>query len=287
MAHEHIKKIPARKKDSHKGDFGKVFVIAGSVGMTGAACLTSLAALRSGSGLVISGIPVSLNPIVEAKLTEVMTLPLPETKNQALSLKAKPAILEAAAKYDVIAIGPGLGSDKETKALVKELIAEIDKPMVIDADALNAFEGCVDELGMRKNRTVITPHPGEMARLIGKEVGFVQANRTSTAVNVAELTGAVVCLKGHQTVVATPEGEVYVNTTGNSGMATGGTGDVLTGMIASFISQGIDDYSAAVSAVYLHGIAGDVAAERIGPFSLIASDIIEHLPEAFKKAGII
>lgn len=287
MAHDHIKKIPARKKDSQKGDYGKVLVIAGSVGMTGAAYLTSNAALRSGSGLVLNCIPASLNPIMEVKLTEAMTLPLSETKSQGLSVKAKPAILEAASKYDVVAIGPGLGSDKETGSLVRELIAEIEKPMVIDADAINAFEGSLDELGMRKHRAVITPHPGEMARLIGKDVEFVQANRTSTAVNVAEITGAVVCLKGHQTVVADPDGEVFVNDTGNSGMATGGSGDVLTGMIASFIGQGINDYSAAVSAVYLHGIAGDIAAEKKGPFSLIASDIIEYLPEAFKKAGII
>ncbi len=287
MVHEHIKKIPVRKKDSHKGDYGRVCVIAGSVGMTGAASLAALGAMRAGSGLVICGVPESLNSIMEITLTEVMTKPLPETKRQTLSLKGKESIIDLASKCDVVAMGPGLGDDKETRSLIRDLVREIEQPLVLDADGLNALAGCIEELSMRRFRTIITPHPGEMARLSGHTIEAVQSDRKATARSVAEITDSIVCLKGHQTVVANPAGDVYVNNTGNSGMATGGTGDVLTGMIASFVGQGIDDFSAAISAVYLHGLAGDIAAERKGPFSMIASDIIKCLPEAFKRAGII
>lgn len=287
MVHEHIKKIPARRKDSHKGDYGRVFVVAGSVGMTGAAALVALGAMRAGSGLVTCGVPESLNTIMEIKLTEIMTLPLPETKKQALSLKGKELIMDFAAGCDVVAMGPGLSSDKETRSLIKELVKDIEQPLVLDADGLNALEGRIEELSMRKFRTIITPHPGEMAMLLGHTVEAVQSDRKATARSVAEITDSVVCLKGHQTVVASPGGDIYVNDTGNSGMATGGTGDVLTGMIASFVGQGLDDFSAAVSAVYIHGLAGDIAAEKMGPFSMMALDVIEYLPEAFKKAGII
>lgn len=287
MVHEHIKKIPARKNDSHKGDYGKVFVVAGSVGMTGAASLAALGAMRSGSGLVTCGVPESLNSIMEIKLTEIMTLPLPETKKQTLSLKARERIIDFAGRCDVVAMGPGLGGDKETRSLVKKLVKDVEQPLVLDADGLNAMEGCIEDLRRRRFRTIITPHPGEMARLLGQTVEAVQSDRKAAARGVAEITDAIVCLKGHRTVVANPAGDIYVNDTGNSGMATGGSGDVLTGMIASFVGQGIDDFSAAVSAVYIHGLAGDIAVERKGPFSMIASDIIECLPEAFKKAGII
>jgi hydroxyethylthiazole kinase-like uncharacterized protein yjeF len=286
MVREHIDKIPSRREDSHKGDYGKVLVLAGSKGMTGAAYLCSQGALYSGSGLVTNGIPESLNPVMEIKLTEVMTLPLAETDNQSLGLKAKPKILDFAKKCDVVAIGPGLGMDGSTKMLVGELLDEVEQPVVLDADGINALEGNIDALRKREHRMVITPHPGELARLMNKDVEEIQSNRTDMAKSVAEVTGAVVVLKGHRTVVASPEGKIYVNETGNSGMASGGTGDVLTGMIASFIGQGIDDYSAAVCAVYIHGIAGDVAAEEIGQFSMTASDILDFLPEAFDKAGM-
>jgi len=286
MVHEHIGKISGRREDSHKGDYGRVLVVAGSRGMTGAAYLTSQGALLAGSGLVTNGIPESLNGIMETKLTEVMTLPLPETKDLMLSLKSKDGILGFSRKCDAMVIGPGMGTGDETVTLVKELLEEAEVPVVLDADGINALSGELERLRKRKYRTVITPHPGEMARLTDKDVEEVQATRTDTAKSVAEVTGTVVCLKGHCTVVADPGGAVYVNDTGNSGMATGGTGDVLTGMIASFIGQGVDDFSAAVSAVYLHGFAGDVAAEKKGQFSMIASDLLEYMPEAFKKAGV-
>ena len=284
MVKKHIKKISGRQKDSHKGDYGKVLVIAGSRGMTGAAFLSAQGALLSGSGLVFCGVPKSLNDIMETKLTEVITVPLPEASRAVLSRKAKDEILRLSDKCDVIAMGPGLGTEEGTVELVRDIVSEIDKPLVLDADGINALKG--DLLKKRTGRTVITPHPGEMARLTGKDIAAVQSNREYVAKSVAESTGIIVCLKGYKTIVASPSGEIYINTTGNSGMATGGTGDVLTGMLASFIGQGVDDYSAAVSAVYLHGFAGDIALEKKGSFALIASDLLDNLAEAFDRAGL-
>jgi NAD(P)H-hydrate epimerase len=281
---QYIKKISKRRDDSHKGDYGKVLVLAGSKGLTGAAYLCCQAALRAGSGLVTCGIAKSLNQIMEIKLTEVMTLPLPETQDASLSLLAKDDILDF--KYDVVAIGPGLGEDKQTQMLIKELLLEIKQPIILDADGINAVDGDLDILKKRKGRTVITPHPGEMARLIAKKIEFIQSNRAGVAKKVAKGLGSVVCLKGHQTVVADPAGEVYINKTGNPGMSTAGTGDVLSGIITSLIGQGMDDFSATVCGVYLHGLAGDIAAEKKGQRSMIATDVIENLGEAFKKVGI-
>ncbi|MGD2278578.1 MAG: NAD(P)H-hydrate dehydratase [Candidatus Omnitrophota bacterium] len=286
MVREHIEKIPVRREDSHKGDYGRVFVIAGSPGMTGAAFLSSEGALRTGSGLVTNGIPEGLNQIMEVKLTECMTLPLTETQRHTLGLAAKKEILEFCKKTDVVVLGPGLGRDPETRSLVRELVPEIECPVVLDADGINALEGDLDLAKKRKGRMVLTPHPGELSNLIGKEISEIQSMREDIAKSVAEVSGTVVCLKGHKTVVADPEGKAYVNDTGNSGMATGGMGDILTGMIASFIGQGVDDYSSTVLAVYLHGLAGDIAADKKGPFNMIATDVLEYLSEAFDKAGI-
>ncbi len=286
MVKEHIGKIQERKADSHKGDYGRVLVVAGSPGMTGAAYLCAQGALKSGSGLVTTGIPESLNQIMEIKLTEVMTLPLLETPAGYLSVRAQDKILEFAKKCNVVALGPGIGEEDEPQILTKGLLKAIDKPLVLDADGINALGGDLTILKERKARSVLTPHPGEMARLTGKSIEDVQADREGAAKVLAEQTGAVVCLKGHKTVVASPDGKVYTNDTGNSGMATGGSGDVLTGMITSFIGQGIDDYSAAISAVYIHGLAGDIAAERKGTFSMSAVDILSSLGEAFDKAGL-
>ena len=286
MMREHISKIPGRIENAHKGDYGRILILAGSRGMTGAAFLSSEGALLTGSGLITNGIPESLNCVMEVKLTEVMTLPLPETKDATLSLKAKSQILSFSEKCDAVAIGPGLGRNEETKKLVKELVGKIEKPIVLDADGINALDGDLEIIKSREGVTVITPHPGEMARLTGKSISEIQSKRKDVAKNVAELTGAVVCLKGHRTVVADSSGFVYVNETGNSGMATGGTGDILTGMITSFIGQKISASSAAIISVYLHGMAGDIAAEKKGQFSTRAKDVIESIPEAFGKAGI-
>ncbi|MBD3380527.1 MAG: NAD(P)H-hydrate dehydratase [Candidatus Omnitrophica bacterium] len=286
MVREHIGKMSGRREDTHKGDYGKILVVGGSVGMTGAACLCSEGALNSGSGLVTCAVPLSLNPVMEVKLTEVMTLPAPETKEQTFSLKAKSKLVKFSSGCDAVALGPGLGRNAEIRKLVKALFKEVKVPVVLDADGINALAGKKAFLRKRAYGTVVTPHPGEMARLTGVSIEDIQADREGTAKSVAEETGTVVCLKGHKTCVACPDGRVYVNDTGNSGMASGGTGDVLTGMIVSFIGQGLELYSAAVSAVYLHGLAGDLAAEEVGPFSLTASDIIDFLPDAFDKAGI-
>ena len=254
--------------------------------MTGAAYLCSMGALRSGSGLVINGIPESLNQIMEIKLTEAMTLPLPENKAGGIGLRAKNVILDFAEKCQAVAIGPGIGGSDETRKLVKELLKKIECPVVLDADGLNALGGNISLLKKRKGVTVITPHPGEMAGLIKKEVSFIQLQRVETAKKIAKEAGAIVCLKGEKTVVASPEGQTFVNNTGNSGMATGGTGDILTGMIASFIGQGVEEYSACISSVHLHGLAGDLASAELGPFGMIAGDIIKYLPQAFKKSGL-
>lgn len=284
---EHISKIPQRRPDSHKGDYGRVLVVAGSIGKTGAAFLASQGALFAGSGLVTCAVPESLNEIMEIKLTEVMTLPLAETGDKSLSLKAEEGILDFSRDCDVVIIGPGLGKNAETRILVKELIKLIECPIVLDADGINAIEGQLDVFKKRKTKkTILTPHPGEMARLLGKKIDDVQKDRLNIAKEAARLTGSIVCLKGHRTIVADPDGVAYTNETGNSGMATGGTGDVLTGMIGSFIGQGVDDFSAAVAAVYLHGLAGDIAAEKKGQFAMVATDLLTYLPEAFKRSGI-
>ncbi|MBF0253408.1 MAG: NAD(P)H-hydrate dehydratase [Candidatus Omnitrophica bacterium] len=287
MARKHIDKIPSRRENSHKGDFGHVLVIAGSFGMTGAACLCSRAALRSGAGLVTCAVRESLSPILEMKLTEVMTLPIPENKRGQLDRISAKKVLDFAQKCEVVAIGPGLGLNSDTKKFVQEILKKVNAPVVIDADAINALDGKLSLIQKRKHLTVITPHPGEMANLIKKEISYIELQRVEVAKKVALESGALVCLKGHNTVVASSDGQVYVNDTGNSGMATAGAGDVLTGIIASFIGQGIDGFGSCVSAVYLHGLAGDLGAAEIGPFSLIASDLIEYLPKAFQKAGIV
>ena len=279
-----IKKLlPRRKPDTHKGDYGHIFVIAGSVGMTGAATLTSMGALLSGSGLVTLGIPKSLNPILEVKLTEVMTKPLPETDDQTLSEGAFPKIIKFAEKVNCVAIGPGLSRNFSTEKLVKELVISLDKPVVLDADGINALEGEASILSSAKAPIVITPHPGEMARLISSSRDAIVRAKEKVAKNFANKYNVVCVLKGYRTVVAEPKGKTYVNLTGNPGMASGGTGDILTGMIASFIGQGIKPFDAARLGVFLHGLAGDLAAKDKGEVSLIASDLLNKLPEAIRK----
>jgi len=283
MVKEHISKIPERKVDTHKGDFGHVFVIAGSIGMTGAAYLASQAALLSGSGIVTCGIPKSLNAIMEIKLTEVMTLPLPETKETSFALKAEGDILGFSEKADVLAIGPGISRHEDTQKLVKKLLNGVKKPVVLDADGIIALMDNCEILKNRTSPTVMTPHPGELSAVTGKDVSEIQGNREGIASYFAKRYNTVLVLKGHRTVVADPNGNIYVNKTGNSGMSTAGAGDVLTGMIASFIGQGIEPYSSSIIGAYLHGLAGDIAARENGQFSMIAGDILKKLPMAIKE----
>ena len=272
-----------RKRNAHKGDFGHLFIIAGSRGMTGAAYLCAQGALLGGAGLVTLGIAQSQNAIVSRKLNEAMTLPLPETSQGSLSLKAFSKILNSSESKDVLALGPGLSRNKSTQELVRKVIISIDKPMVIDADALNALTGHLDILKKRKSLTVITPHPGEMGRILGRKTSDVQKNRRMLAKELAGMYNIVTVLKGHRTLVADPRGEVFENTTGNPGMAKGGSGDVLTGITAAFIGQSANAFEAVKLAVYVHGMAADLAVKQTGQISLLATDILNKLPLVLKK----
>jgi len=274
--------LPPRRPLSHKGDYGHVFVLAGSPGLTGAAYLTSRACLLSGSGLVTLGIAKSLNPIMEVKLTEVMTKPLHETRQSTLSLRAFAQIKKLLPRIDALAIGPGISRNPQTKKLVHKLLSFIIRPAVLDADGINALVGKLKVLQTLKSRLVITPHEAEMARLLGLRVTEVQENRIKLARDFAGRYKLTVVLKGHRTVVAAAGGTTYINKTGNPGMASGGCGDVLTGMIASFLGQGIKPFQAAKLSVYLHGLAGDYAAKEKGQGSLIATDLLDNLPRALK-----
>ncbi len=273
--------LPVRARTVHKGDTGRVAIIAGSVGLTGAACLASLAALRSGAGLITLGLPETLNDIAEVKLTEVMTRPLPEVKkHRCLSLRACSEIRRLIDGADAIALGPGLGRHRETADLVRRLIHDLTAPTVLDADGLNAFEGQADLLRAASQPLILTPHAGEFKRLTGVK----PTDPVSAAEMLASQTRAIVVLKGAPTIVALPDGKSFVNVSGNPGMATGGTGDVLAGILASQIAQGLDPENAALAGVYLHGLAGDLAMDKLGERGLIASDLVAALPEAEQLA---
>jgi NAD(P)H-hydrate epimerase len=277
-----LPELPERKPDTHKGNYGRVLVIAGSPGMTGAAYLAGKAALRSGSGLVTVACPESLNHILEVKLTCVMTFPAAETPEHSFAVAALNALLERAADCDAVALGPGVSQVPETRELVCALVERIEKPLVIDADGLNNLAGSTALLKQRKAPTVLTPHPGEMGRLAGLKIAEVQKAREGVAASFAAGHGVTVALKGHKTVVTDGE-KVYVNETGNPGMASGGTGDVLTGMVVSFLGRGFGGFEAAQLAVYLHGAAGDIAAGELGQEPLTATDLLNSLPYAFMK----
>ena len=276
-----------RKLNAHKGDFGHIFILAGSARFSGAAVLCAEGAMRSGAGLVTLGIPKSINPaIIKIKLREVMTLPLAETEEGTLSLDGYKKINDFAKDASVLIIGPGLGRNKSTQALARKIIPQINKPMVIDADGINALAGNLNLLKAKGLglKAVLTPHPGEMARLLGISVNSVQNKRKETACRFAKNYKLTIVLKGHNTVVADFKGNLYVNKTGNPGMATAGCGDVLTGMIGAFLGQGLEAFAAAKYGVYLHGLAGDLAAKEKTQISLIASDIIAKIPEAIQKS---
>ncbi|MDD4334657.1 MAG: NAD(P)H-hydrate dehydratase, partial [Desulfotomaculaceae bacterium] len=275
---ERVKRwLPPRSSPAHKGNFGRVLVIAGSRGMTGAASLAGEAALRSGAGLVTVAVPETLHDVMQGKLTEAMTASLPDTGSGSLSREALPRILSLLENMDVLATGPGLSQAPETVTLVRELLPAIKIPFVLDADALNALAGQVSILGSLQAPAVITPHPGEMARLMGVAPKDIQADRIGNAVKATAAWNVVTLLKGARTVVAALDGAVYINPTGNPGMATGGSGDVLTGIIASLIAQGLEPSRAAAAGAYFHGLAGDLAAREKGMMGLIAGDIISIL----------
>ena len=269
-----------READTHKGDYGRVLVVAGSVGRTGAAYLAAVAALRSGAGLVTVATPASALPVVASMAPEFMTLPLPERDGRVDTEAALETILEASA--DVIAIGPGLGTGEEIRALVFGLIERTGVPLVLDADAITVCAADPDRLRARDGLDVIiTPHPGEMARLVGRSTDDVQKARLETAQAFATAHGVHVVLKGHRTLVVSPDGRTAINRTGNPGMATGGTGDVLTGVIAAWLAQLLDPETATRVGVYLHGKAGDLAAAAVGAPALVAGDVLRHLGAAW------
>jgi ADP-dependent NAD(P)H-hydrate dehydratase / NAD(P)H-hydrate epimerase len=271
--------ITPRPSDGHKGDYGRVVVAAGSRGKTGAAFLTAQAALRSGAGLVTVATPASVLPIIAALAPEYMTEPLPETDDGRVAAAALERVL--ALEADIIAIGPGLGTGPEPREFVRGLLERAGATLVLDADALNAFADDPDALQGRDGLDVIiTPHPGEMARLLGLTVEEVQKDRIAAAGHFATTHGVHVVLKGHRTIVAAPEGRISINLTGNPGMATGGTGDVLTGMIAAWSAQLLDAEAACRLAVYLHGLAGDLSEADEGEQAMTATDLLTHLGDA-------
>jgi NAD(P)H-hydrate epimerase len=272
------KNFVKRAPDVHKGNCGKVLVIAGSRGLTGAAALSSMAALRSGTGVVTLAIAESLHNIMECKLTEVMTRPVPEVENGIMGETALPVLLELAKQYDTVVIGPGLGRHESTMKLVREFVAQAECPIVVDADAIYAYCNEDGDLKKTKKILVLTPHMGEMARFLQVSVSELKESLVESTCKAARKYHAVFVLKSEKTIVVYPNGSVFVTTRGNSGMATAGSGDVLAGTIGGLIAQGFGD-KGAVAGVFLHGFAGDIAAKN-GMNGLIASDIITALPAA-------
>lgn len=278
-------RLPRRERSGHKGTYGHAGIIAGSIGKTGAAAMAAQAALRVGAGLVTVATPSSVNDILEAKLLEVMTLPMPETKARTFSRAALDRLLAFMATRDAVAIGPGLSTHPETVELVQALTTRLDRPAVLDADALNALTGRTAILASCKIPPIITPHPGEMARLEAEATPqTVNRDRIGTATRFARERGLFVILKGARTVIARPDGAVAICPTGNPGMATAGTGDVLTGMVTGLLAQGLPSWEAACTATYLHGAAGDLAAAEKGEIGMIAGDLIEQIPTALNWA---
>jgi NAD(P)H-hydrate epimerase len=274
-----VPRLAQRAPEAHKGTFGRVLVVAGSRGLSGAAVLCATAALRGGAGLVRLAVPRELLPIVAASNPCYMTVALPQSECGTLSAAARDGLLESLPWSTVTAIGPGLGEGGGIGYLLRTLFAATATPVVVDADALNAVAEAPEMLKLRRGPTVMTPHPGEFARLIGRATTDVQANRRELAVEFAARHRVVLVLKGHGTVV-TDGTRVFINTTGNPGMATGGSGDVLTGVIGALLAQGMEPFAAAQAGVHIHGRAGDLAAARLGMASLIASDLLDHLPDA-------
>ena len=277
--------LSRRKADSHKGDYGHVLILAGSLRYPGAALLACAGCLRAGAGLVTLGVPKRLTlGFMRKKPVEAMLLPLADTAKGTLSIRAFAAI--SGFKADVLLAGPGLSWDGSTDGLVRKVAGEIFKPLVLDASALDAFAASRSLLRRSADAKpcVITPHPGEMSRLTGIPVVTVQNNRKDIAKDFANEYNVTVVLKGNNSVVASPDGRIFVNNTGNPGMARGGTGDILGGIIAAFIGQGLEAFEAAKYAVYLHGLAGDIAAREKTQLGMTASDLIDALPKAIRAS---
>lgn len=280
---ERIPSLPARPAESHKGMFGSILVVAGSRGMAGAAALVGASALRSGAGLVRVASPAEIQPTVSQFESSYMTYPLPCTGEGTIDFPAcGPMLEDLLSQATVLAVGPGLGRGGKLPMLVRWLMEGCSLPTVVDADALNALVGQSSLLDGLSRQVVLTPHPGEAGRLLGQPTSAIQADREAAALELASRPNVVVALKGHGTIV-TDGNRVYVNTTGNPGMATGGTGDVLTGVIASLLGQGLEPFEAAQLGTYAHGLAGNIARERKGEIGMIATDLVASLPDAFNR----
>jgi hydroxyethylthiazole kinase-like uncharacterized protein yjeF len=282
--------VVPRAADSNKGSYGHVLVIGGSVGKAGSVAMAGISALRVGAGLSTAATARSALPTVAGFHAELMTEPLPETSAGTIATAACEKIGELAKGKTMVAIGPGISRDPQTAELVRMLVTTCSLPMVVDADGLNAFQDRTEMLNGNGRTLVITPHPGEMARLVGCTIAEVQQDRLGVARKFAHEHELIVVLKGHRTLVVQPDGEAWVNTTGNPGMSTGGTGDILTGMVAGMIAQhpkSEDALSAVIAAVHLHGLAGDVMRDNVGEHSLVATDLLQGLPEAFRRTQTI
>ena len=281
--------IAPRPAESNKGNYGHVLVIGGSVGKGGSVAMAGMSALRAGAGLATVATPKSALPTVAGFYPELMTEPLPETSAGTIAVSAGERLDALAKGKSVLAIGPGISRFPETSELVRTLVSKSEIPVVLDADGLNAFEGRTNELSGKGRTLVITPHPGEMARLAGCSTADVQKDRLGVARRFAREHELIVVLKGHRTLIVQPDGEAWANTTGNPGMSTGGTGDILTGMVAAMVAQQTtaqnpnDTLLAVLAAVHLHGLAGDVMRETVGEHSLVATDLLRGLPEAFRR----
>lgn len=279
-----LPRLAARRPGANKGDFGRVLVVAGSRGMSGAAILCGSGVLRGGAGLVRIAVPEVILPIVAGGNPCYMTVPLPHDEDGRLSLAGKSQLLSQTQASDVVALGPGLGRSPELTGLVTDILGQCAVPLVLDADGLNA---CADQPGALKNHAgpvIITPHPGEFARLARLETRAVQERRQELATQFAQDFKVVVVLKGQHTIVSDGR-RVYRNTTGNPGMATGGSGDVLTGLIAALCGQGLEPFQAAQLGVHVHGLAGDLARCDLGEMGMIASDLLTYLPRALRTVG--
>lgn len=276
--------LPRRPLRAHKYSVGKVLVVAGSRGYTGAAVMTAMSALRSGAGAVMLAVPESVYPIIARKVSEPIVVPLPSTREGTIATAALPLLLEKLAWCDVAAVGPGLSQHPETKFVVRELLLRSKKRLVVDADGLNLLAAIgAGVLRKTKAPVILTPHTGELGRLTGRDASDVEAGRVESARSYARRWKCVLVLKGAPTVTAVPEGDVFINSTGNPGMATVGSGDVLTGLVAGLWAQGMESEEAAYSGVFLHGLAGDLARRRLGERSLVAGDLIAMLPAAFRR----
>ncbi|MBN1902135.1 NAD(P)H-hydrate dehydratase [Candidatus Sumerlaeota bacterium] len=275
--------LPIRPPDGHKGTFGSVLIVAGSTGMTGAAALAAMSAASSGAGLVFAAIPQSLNPVLEVKLTEPLTLPLPTETDGVPDMSMYEEIMRKTEEIDCMALGPGMGKSPKTRELIRALYDNVRRPLVLDADGLNAFQDYSELFKDRDAPTILTPHPGELARLLKMKVSSLQKDRIETVRRFAMEHHVITVLKGAATVISDPEGEIFLNSSGNTALSKGGSGDVLTGLIAGFIAQEVEPIKASILGVFMHGLAGEYVSKEKTEWAALPSDLIEAFPLVFKE----